>query len=159
MQFIYILTVVSVILSFLVDSKKTKRAFKIGVKKLWKITPPFVSIIVAISIVLYLIPNDLIVRYLGGTKSYLSILMALTIGSVTVMPGPVVYPLCKILLSQGVSYSVIAAFSTSLMMVGVVTFPVESAYFGKKFAFLRNAISLIMAFIVAIVFAFVSGWL
>ncbi len=159
MEFIYILTIISVTISFFINSKKTKKAFKIGAKKLWKITPPFVSIIVAVSIVLYLLPNDTIVKYLGDTKSYFAILTALTIGSITVMPGPIVYPLCSILYESGVSYSVIAAFSTSLMMVGIMTFPVESTYFGKKFAILRNAISIIIAFIIALVFSLLSGWI
>ncbi|BEP29537.1 hypothetical protein [Helicovermis profundi] len=159
MQFIYILTIVSVIISFFIDSKKTKKAFKIGAKKLWKITPTFVSILVAISIVLFLLPNETIVKYLGGAKSYTAIFSALTIGSITVMPGPIVYPLCKLLLENGVSYSVIAAFATSLMMVGIMTFPIESTYFGKKFAILRNLTSIIISFIVAIVFSYASGWL
>jgi len=157
-SFIYILAIVSVIISFLVDRKKTKKAFIVGAKKLWKITPPFVTIIVAISIVLYLLPNDMIVKYLGGSKSYSAIFTALIIGAVTVMPGPIVYPLCGILVDEGVSYSVIAAFSTSLMMVGVMSYPVESTYFGKKFAILRNIVSLVVAFCVALIFLLVSRW-
>ena len=153
MKFLYILTIISIIISFFIDSKKTKKAFKIGAKKLWKITPTFLSIIVAISIVLYLLPNDIIIKYLGGSKSYQSIFTALTIGSITVMPGPIVYPLCALLVDNGVSYTIIAAFSTSLMMVGIMTFPVESEYFGKKFAILRNLTSIIIAFIIAIVFS------
>lgn len=159
MGFIYILTISLVIISFIINPKKTKKAFRIGAKKLWKITPSFVSIIVVISIVLYLLPNNTIVKYLGDAKSYLAIFTALTIGSITIMPGPIVYPLCSILVDNGVSYSVIAAFSTSLMMVGIMTFPVESAYFGKKFAVLRNAISIIISFLVALVFSLVGGWI
>jgi hypothetical protein len=45
------------------------------------------------------------------------------------------------------------------MMVGIMTFPVESTYFGKKFAILRNAISIIIAFIIALVFSLLSGWI
>lgn len=159
MEFIYTLALVSVVISFFIDRKKTKKAFIIGAKKLWKITPPFVSIIVAISIVLYLLPNDTIVKYLGGSQSYSAIFTALLIGSITVMPGPIVYPICAILIDNGVSYSVVAGFSTSLMMVGIMTFPVESTYFGKKFAILRNAISIIISFIIALVFSLASGWI
>ena len=73
------------------------------------------------------------------------------------MPGPIVYPLCKIIVDSGVSYSVVAAFSTSLMMVGVLTFPVEAAYFGKKLALVRNGTSLLVAWLIAGVFSLVSG--
>ncbi|MCD6434855.1 MAG: permease [Clostridiales bacterium] len=159
MKFIYGLTVILVIISFLISPKKTKKAVKVGAKKLWKITPPFVSIIVVISFVLYFLPNDTIVKYLGDTTSYMAIITALGIGSITVMPGPIVYPLCSILVINGVSYSIIAAFSTSLMMVGIVTFPVESTYFGKNFAILRNITSIFISLIVALVFSMLSGWM
>jgi len=157
MYFLYILTIVAVLVSFAANRQKTKKAFIIGAKKLWMITPPFVSILVSVSVVLYLVPNDMIVEYLGGSNSYFGVAVAVIIGSITVMPGPIVYPLCGILIGKGVSYSVIAAFSSSLMMVGVLTFPVEQAYFGKKCALLRNSISLVMALIIALVFSLISG--
>lgn len=157
MNFLYILTMVAVIISFSANRQKTKKAFLVGAKKLWRITPPFVSILVSVSIVLHLIPNEMIVNCLAGSNSYFGVVIALIIGSITVMPGPIVYPLCGILLDKGVSYSVIAAFSSSLMMVGVLTFPVERAYFGKKFALLRNIISLIIALVISLIFSLVSG--
>ena len=157
MNFIYFLTIIVTIISFSIDQQKTKKALIIGIKKLWKIAPTFVSILISVSMVLYFIPHNLIVDYLGGSDSYFGVAIALIIGAVTVMPGPIVYPLCGILVEKGVSYSVIAAFSSSLMMVGVLTFPMEQAYFGKKFAILRNLISLVMALIIALIFLFAEG--
>ncbi|MEA1987466.1 MAG: hypothetical protein U9N76_08265 [Candidatus Marinimicrobia bacterium] len=159
MYSIYILTIVLVILSFAINRQKTKKAFVIGAKKLWHITPPFVSILIGVSIVLYLVPNDVIVKYLGNADSYFGVVIASIIGSATVMPGPIAYPLCGILVQQGVAYSVVAGFSSSLMSVGVITFPMEKAYFGSKFAVLRNLISFVIALIIALVFSLVSGWL
>ena len=157
MHFIYILTIIALILSFIANRQKTKKALIIGAKKLWNITPPFVSILVAVSIILYLIPNNLIVKYLGNADSYLGVIIASIIGSITVMPGPISYPLCRILLDEGFAYSVIVAFSSSLMLVGVLSFPIEKAYFGKKFAILRNVISFIIVLIIAFIFSLVSG--
>jgi biotin transporter BioY len=37
------------------------------------------------------------------------------------------------------------------MMVGVITLPVETGFFGKKAAILRNSIAFIYSFIVAMV--------
>lgn len=49
----------------------------------------------------------------------------------------------------------IAAFISTLMMVGVVTMPVEIRYFGKKATLVRNAaafgFSLIVAFAMGVV--------
>jgi hypothetical protein len=44
---------------------------------------------------------------------------------------------------------------TTLMMVGVVTLPLEIKYFGKKAAILRNAFN----FIAAIIIGILIGWL
>ncbi len=40
---------------------------------------------------------------------------------------------------------------TTLMMVGVVTLPLEIKYFGKKASIARNALNLIAAIIIGIV--------
>jgi len=45
---------------------------------------------------------------------------------------------------------VLSAFTTTLMMVGVLTYPIEKEYFGAKVAVIRNLISLFIAFVVAL---------
>jgi hypothetical protein len=45
----------------------------------------------------------------------------------------------------------IAAFVSTLMMVGIVTLPVEMKYFGKKAAVVRNIASFIFSILVALV--------
>ena len=73
------------------------------------------------------------------------------------MPGFIVFPLCGILLNKGVSYMVLSAFTTSLMMVGILTYPIEKEYFGAKVTIARNIISLITALIVAVSIGFFFG--
>ena len=51
---------------------------------------------------------------------------------------------------QGVSYTALSSFSTTLMMVGVVTYPIEKEYFGLKVTVIRNVISFGIALIVAL---------
>jgi hypothetical protein len=67
------------------------------------------------------------------------------------MPGFIAFPLCGMLLEKGVSYMVLSGFSTTLMMVGVLTFPVERAYLGTKVAVLRNLIYLMIAVVVTLI--------
>ena len=43
----------------------------------------------------------------------------------------------------------IATFVSSLMMVGIVTLPMEITYFGKRTAVLRNAFALIFSIVAA----------
>lgn len=45
----------------------------------------------------------------------------------------------------------IGAFISTLMMVGIVTAPVEIKYFGKKLTFLRNVFAFAFSFLVAYV--------
>lgn len=49
----------------------------------------------------------------------------------------------------------IAAFISSLMMVGIVTLPVEMRYFGKRLAIMRNVLAFFFSFVVASVIGFV----
>ena len=52
---------------------------------------------------------------------------------------------------------VLSAFTTTLMMVGVLTYPVEKAYFGVKVTIIRNVISFFIAFIIAIMIGVFFG--
>ena len=63
----------------------------------------------------------------------------------------------KALLKEGVPYAVLAAFTTTLMMVGVLTYPLERQYFGSSIAIIRNALSLLIALVVAVVMGLVFG--
>ena len=46
---------------------------------------------------------------------------------------------------------VISAFTTTLMMVGIITYPIEKQYFGIKVTIIRNLLSLIIALIIAFI--------
>ena len=107
--------------------------------------------LILVSIVLFFVPDKMIVKYLGNDDKFVGLIISSLFGSLTLMPGFIAYPLCGILLKKGVTYMVLSAFSTTLMMVGILTYPIEKAYFGTKVTILRNAISYFIAFIVAII--------
>lgn len=71
------------------------------------------------------------------------------IGAITLIPGFVVFPTAAMLLENGAGYIQIAAFISTLMMVGIITLPVEMKYFGKRFAIVRNSIAFVFSFVVA----------
>lgn len=150
MIYLYAVVLVALLCSFITDRKKTCKALKIACKRFLKILPAFDGMLVLVSIVLTLIPNELIVRYLGKSNMFKGTLAASFIGSVTLMPGFIAYPLCGILLQKAVSYTVISAFTTTLMMVGFVTFPIEKKYFGTKVTVIRNVLSFFTALVVAV---------
>jgi len=150
MSALYVVTLLAFGLSLAADRKRTFKAVKLALKKLLKITPAFFTMLILVSLLLYFVPDQLIARYLGTQNAPLALFLAAFFGSITLFPGFIAYPLCGLLLSKGVPYVVIATFSTTLMMVGVVTFPLEKEFFGTKFALLRNLVSLAIALLVAL---------
>ncbi len=145
---IIIITAILTLISLIVDSKKTIKGIKKGMVQFFKILPTILSVIIVISIVLHFVSNDLIVEYLGESAGWEAYISAGILGSVSLIPGFIAYPLAGILVETGVSYGVIAVFITTLMMVGVLTIPIEAKYFGMKVTLIRNALSFIGAVIV-----------
>jgi len=157
MIFIYGLTFFLLFISFIKDRKKTICALKTAWKKLLKILPSFLMMIIAVSIIFFFVSEELIYKYLNESSKWSSALSAIFIGSISVIPGFIAFPFGGILIKQGVSHMVVSAFTTTLMMIGVVTFPIEKLYLGTKVAILRNAISLVIAILTALVTALFYG--
>jgi len=153
MKYLYSLTAVLFVLSFCKSREKTHMALRMMVKKLTSFLPAFLTMLIMISIVLYVVPDRVISEYLGSGNKVTGVLLASLFGSVTMMPGFIAFPLCGILLKKGVPYMVISALSTTLMMVGVLTYPIEKEYFGMRVTVIRN----VMSFIIALIVAFITG--
>jgi len=150
MYYLYIATGLAVLISLIADTERTLKAFKMAVKKFVTILPAFLGMLILVSIVLFLIPDRVISQYLGSSNIFTGVLFASFLGSITLMPGFIAFPLCGILLKKGVLYIVLSAFTTTLMMVGILTYPIEKAYFGTKVTIIRNIISVFIALIVAV---------
>jgi len=150
MYYLYIATGLALLLSFIINREKTFKAITIAIRRFVNILPTFLGMLILVSIVLFLIPDKLISNYLGKNNIFIGVLFAAFFGSITLMPGFIAFPLCGILLKKGVLYSVLSAFSTTLMMVGVLTYPIEKEYFGVRLTILRNIMSLFIALVVAL---------
>lgn len=150
MYCLYIATGLALIISFTVNTEKTFRAIEIAIRKFVTIMPAFLTMLILVSIVLFLVPDKVISNYLGNNNKIIGVLSASFFGSITLMPGFIAFPLCGILLKKGVLYMVLSAFATTLMMVGVLSYPIEKEYFGIKVTIIRNAISFFIALAVAV---------
>lgn len=156
MGFIILVLGITLVL-FIKDRKKTLKGLKIGGKKFLKIMPVFLLMLVLLSIGLTLVPEDMISEYLSGSSAYLAAVIGLALGSIAVMPGFVAFPLGSVLRDQGVQNMVIAAFTCSLMMVGILTFPLERQFFGTRFAVLRNVSSIVISILIALIMGLAFG--
>jgi len=150
MYYLYIATGFALLLSFIINLEKTFKAIKIATRRFVNILPAFVGMLILVSIVLFLIPDKAVSHYFGKNNIFIAVLFASFFGSITLMPGLIAFPLCGILLKKGVLYMVLSAFSTTLMTVGVLTYPIEKEYFGVRLTILRNIMSLFIALVVAV---------
>ena len=157
MLYLYIISGLALVISFFINREKTLRALKIAFKQFTNILPAFLLMLVLISIALFLVPDEVITNYLGISNKYVALFVASVLGSAILIPGFIVYPLAGVLLTKGVPYMVLSGFTTTLMMVGVLTFPVERAYLGTKVTIIRNVISFFIALIVAVITGIVFG--
>lgn len=137
--------------SFIADRDKTRAALHRAARKLFAILPAFLIMLILTSIALFIFPDTMLLDLFGGDDRLRGVFFAAVIGSLTLVPGFIAFPICGILLSKGVPYMVLSAFTTTLMMVGVLTFPVEKEYFGVRVTIIRNIISFCIALLVAAV--------
>jgi len=150
---LYIVTGAALIASALKSKEKTILALKKAWKSLENILPQVLSILIIIGMMLTILSPEQISKVLGGNSGWFGVLIAAVIGAVTLVPGFVAFPLAAALLKSGAGYMQVAAFISTLMMVGIVTLPMEIKYFGKKATAVRN----ISAFIFSLVVALVMG--
>lgn len=147
----YTLTIVLLIVSFFKDKKKTKQALMKAWKSFLNILPQMLGILTTVGIIIAFLNPEVISKIIGGSSGYLGVLLAAVVGSITLIPGFIAFPTAAILLQNGAGYMQIGAFISTLMMVGVMTIPVEIKFFGKKSTLLRNALAFVFSFIVAFV--------
>jgi uncharacterized membrane protein YraQ (UPF0718 family) len=125
----------------------------LALRKAWKalenILPEFLVVILMVGILMASIDSETISRIIGTDSGWFGVLMSALVGSITLIPGFVAFPTASMLLEGGAGYMQIGAFISSLMMVGLVTLPVEVKYFGKKTTYLRNGLAFLFSFIVA----------
>lgn len=157
MVYLYGIATAALMASLIVSKEKTKQAAKSAVKMFTNIVPLLLITLSVVSIVLYFLPDHVIAAYLGTDDVLVGATLAAVIGTISLLPGFITFPLCGLLLEQGVSYTVLAAFTTSLMMVGLVTYPIEKKYFGAKLTIVRNVSALIIALIVSVVIGMIYG--
>jgi uncharacterized membrane protein YraQ (UPF0718 family) len=93
---------------------------------------------------------DLISRVIGQDSGLKGVVLAALFGSVVLIQAFIAFPLAGSFLRQGASVTAIAAFVTTLVMVGVLTAPLEAKFFGKRFTLWRNSLSFIFAIVIAL---------
>jgi uncharacterized membrane protein YraQ (UPF0718 family) len=148
---LYAMTIILLLLSALKDRHKTKRALRKALKSFENILPQLLVVVLSVSLLLSVMDQKTILSVIGKESRWWGVLLASVVGALTLIPGFVAFPTAALLLQGGAGYMQIAAFVSTLMMVGIITLPVEMQYFGKRLALLRNLFAYLFSLLVALV--------
>ena len=145
------IAIIGLLIAFIKDEKKTIQSLKMAGKSFIRILPMVFIIIIIIGLLLGFVPPDQISRFVGEQSGFGGILLVGAAGALMHIPALLSFPLAASLLEKGASISVVAAFITTLTMIGTITLPLEIKELGKKIALLRNGLSFIIAIIIALI--------
>ncbi|MDO5302060.1 MAG: permease [Tissierellia bacterium] len=144
-------TLIFMVFSLFKDKKRTGEALKMAFRMGRGMVVSILTIIFAIGFILTLIPPESIAAFIRSHSILLATVGGALLGTVTLIPPFVAFPLIGTLLDAGVHIMPSVAFLTTLTMVGVVTLPLERKTFGTKFTLVRNGLSFVFALIIALV--------
>jgi len=147
---LWVITLTWFIWSIIKDKWKTLNSINMSTGLMKSMIGEIIGILFLIGLILTFIPPDTIKYYLGQSNIYMSTIISAFVGSITLIPAFVAFPLVGSLVNAGASIVPIVAFLTTLTMVGFVTFPLEKREFGLKFALIRNSLSFIFAVVIAL---------
>lgn len=138
------------IASLVKDKQKTFNSMKMAKGMMKNMVGQIIGILLLIGLILTFIPPEVIKSTLGESNTFISTIVSALVGSITLIPAFVAFPLVGSLVDAGASIIPAVAFLTTLTMVGLVTFPLEKREFGLKFAIIRNIFSFVFAILIAL---------
>jgi len=147
------IAIVGLLIAFVKNKEKAFTSLKIALKSFIKLLPIVFIIIIFIGLLLGFVPPEQISRFVGEQSGIGGVLLIGVVGALMHIPALLSFPLAASMLESGASITAIAAFITTLTMIGMITLPLEIKILGKKMALLRNGLS----FIVALLIAFLMG--
>lgn len=150
MEVLLVITALAVLASLIADRRKTLMGVRRGLRMLVGLLPTLVGVLAAVSLLMAAVSPATLEQWLGGGGP-LPFVAALIIGSIALIPGLIAFPLAGVLKDNGATTAVLASFITTLLMVGVLTLPIEIRFLGRRIALWRNLLALGGAIVVALV--------
>lgn len=146
---VYALLAAALVASIIKNREKTKKAFAFALKVLVKTAPALLGMLGVVGLTLGLLPPETIQKLVGEEAGFAATVIASVIGAITLIPSLIAFPLAGSLLRSGATVMTVSAFITTLVMVGVVTAPMEIKVLGRKFTLLRNGLGFLSALAIA----------
>jgi uncharacterized membrane protein YraQ (UPF0718 family) len=145
------IALVGLVIAFVKSREKAVKSLKMAAKSFFKILPMTFIIILAIGLLLGFVPPEQISAFVGEQTGIWGVLLVGAVGAIMHIPALISFPLAASLLENGASVAAVAAFITTLTMIGTITLPLEIKELGKTLALLRNGISFIIAILLALI--------
>jgi len=142
--------IISLLISLKKDKQKTITTIKQARNMMKGMLSDIVGILLLIGLVITLIPAETIEQFIGSESGFFAVIMSAILGTITLIPAFVAFPLIGSLKANGAGIVTLTAFLTTLTMVGFLTMPLEIKTFGKKFTIIRNSVSFVFAIIIAL---------
>ncbi len=142
-------TLVAMAASYRKDRARTVTALRLSARALLALLPSLVAMTGLVGLLMAFTPPTLLAR-LFQVHGVVGFALISVVGALLTMPAPVAFPLAGSLRQLGAGVPALAAFITTLTMVGIVTAPLESEYFGRRFTVLRQTLSFLLALLIGL---------
>jgi len=146
---LFVAAVVALAVSWRADPARTREALRIAARSMVGLGPQILGMVALVGLVLALTPPESL-RRLFAVGGALGFVLVSTLGSIVTMPGPIAFPLVGSLARLGAAPATLAAFVTTLTMVGIATAPLEIAHFGRRFTLIRQSLSFVAALVIGL---------
>lgn len=147
---IWVSTLIVLLISYRKDKKRTYQSLNKSFVSLKNLSPGLLGMIAFVGLILAAVPEDDLVRVFNVHGVWGFILVSF-IGAIVTIPGPIAFPLAGTLLSMGAAPASLASFITTLTMVGLVSSPLETSYFGIRFVVMRQTLSFFAAIAIGLI--------
>ena len=101
---LYGITILLLAVSFFKDKKKTKMSLKKAWKAFENILPEFLVVILLVGVLLAVLNPEVISKIIGSDSGWFGVALAAVVGSITLIPGFVAFPMAAMLLKGGAGY-------------------------------------------------------
>ena len=132
------LVAICLLLSLVKNREKTKLALRVAWNAIKRMAPSVLAIILVIGLIVGFIPAKWIASTIGGDKGIPGVLIAAFLGAILFIPAIIAFPLAKSLLDMGAGIMAVAAFITTMNMIGCAFLHLEIKERGLRFALRRN---------------------
>ncbi len=140
----------------MVDKEKLIKAFDKATKGILNALPMLIGVVLLVGLFKSFVTKEMLSSVFTGSMISDTFVGAL-MGSISAGNPLTSYIIGGELLKEGVSLFAVTAFLVSWVTVGLIQFPAEAKFFGKRFASLRNGISFVLSLILSIIVVLLLG--